>query len=44
MLSCVCKKNGRGISPSDDINLVGENINTIKKNSKISFVICVETG
>jgi hypothetical protein len=32
------------ISASDDINSVGEKINTIKKKSKISFFICMATG
>jgi hypothetical protein len=32
------------ISASDDINLVGEKINTIKEYSKISFVILMATG
>jgi hypothetical protein len=31
-------------SVSDDSNSVGEKIKTIKKNSKISFFICMATG
>jgi hypothetical protein len=34
----------RDIPASDDINLVGGKINTIKKNSKILFVIRMATG